>query len=59
MTVYLARDLIPGNPAPMGDERIQSRWFTSRELDDWVRRGKIQDGKTIAAFLMWRRERKR
>ena len=53
MTVYLATDLIKGQPKPMDDERIRSRWFTSSELRRMIRTGRLIDGKTIAAFLAW------
>jgi ADP-ribose pyrophosphatase len=58
MTIYLATGLVEGDAAPMGDERIQCRWFTARELDNWIRSGKITDGKTIVAFLIWKRYRR-
>jgi len=59
MTVYLAQDLTEGEASPMEDERIERRWFTAKELDDWIRRSKIVDGKTIAAFRTWEREKRR
>ena len=31
------------------------RWFTPRELDEWIRKGKIRDGKTMIGFLRWKR----
>lgn len=55
MTIYLATDLIEGESAPMDDERIETRWFTARELDELIQAGKIEDGKTLIGFLMWRR----
>jgi hypothetical protein len=39
----------------MDDERIVARWFAPKELEAMLRAGKIQDGKTIAAFLAWQR----
>jgi len=59
MTVYVATDLTEGEPAPMEDERIERRWFTAKELDEWIRKGKIVDGKTIAAFRTWQSEKRR
>ena len=41
----------------MEDECIELRWFTPREIDSWIRAGKIIDGKTIAGFLAWKRYR--
>lgn len=55
MTLFLATDLAPGSASPMEDERIQTRWFTRRELEAWVRSGKLQDAKTIAGILYWMR----
>jgi ADP-ribose pyrophosphatase len=54
MNLYLAEDLTEGEAAPMDDERIETRWFTAKELDEMIRTGKIIDGKTIIGFLMWR-----
>jgi ADP-ribose pyrophosphatase len=54
MTIYLATELIEGEPTPMGDERIQCRWFTAGELEEWIGSGKIVDAKTIIGFLMWK-----
>jgi ADP-ribose pyrophosphatase len=55
MHVFVARDLKEGKAEPMGDERIETRWFTSKELDEGIQSGKIQDGKTISAYLAWKR----
>ncbi len=54
MTVYVASGLTAGKAQTMEDERIESRWFTAGQLEDWIRKGKIVDAKTIAAFLAWR-----
>ncbi|MGH9672775.1 MAG: NUDIX hydrolase, partial [Bryobacteraceae bacterium] len=56
MTVFLATGLTPGDPTPMDDERIECRWFTSAQIQRWIDNGKILDGKTIAGFLVWRRQ---
>jgi ADP-ribose pyrophosphatase len=39
----------------MDDERIECRWFARKELDEMIRGGKIEDGKTIIGFLTWLR----
>ncbi|HEY1241304.1 MAG TPA: NUDIX hydrolase [Bryobacteraceae bacterium] len=52
MTIFLATDLTKGEATPMEDERIESRWFTQREVGDLIRSGKIEDGKTIIGFFM-------
>jgi len=53
MTVFLATGLTAGEASPMDDERIEARWFTRKELADLIRRGKIEDGKTLVGFLTW------
>lgn len=55
MTVYLVQDLAEGETHFMEDERIETKWFSSRELDEMVRTGKIVDAKTIIGFLTWKR----
>ncbi len=55
MTIYLATDLKAGVATPMDDERIQARWFTSKELDALIRDGKMDDGKTMIGYLTWKR----
>jgi ADP-ribose pyrophosphatase len=55
MTIFLATGLTAGEPQPMEDERIECRWFARKELDEMIRDGKIEDGKTIIGFLTWMR----
>lgn len=57
MTIFLATGLSPGAAKPMEDERIETRWFTPRELDEWIKTGKILDAKTMIGFLRWKRLR--
>jgi ADP-ribose pyrophosphatase len=57
MTIYLATGLTAGQAQPMDDERIECRWFERKELDEMIRKGKIEDGKTIIGFLAWLRYR--
>jgi ADP-ribose pyrophosphatase len=54
MTIYLATDLTAGTATPMEDERIETRWFTSKELAELIRGGKIEDAKTMIGFMTWR-----
>jgi ADP-ribose pyrophosphatase len=54
MTLFAAQELTAGDAKPMDDERIEMRWFTPRELDEWIRSGKMRDGKTIAGYLAWK-----
>lgn len=37
------------------DERVTLRWFTAGELDALIAKGKLLDGKTLCAYLIWRR----
>jgi ADP-ribose pyrophosphatase len=53
MTIYLATDLTAGTATPMDDERIETRWFTRRELADMINAGRIEDAKTIVGFRTW------
>lgn len=55
MHLYLATGLTEGEPQPMDDERIETRWFTREELEAWVDGGRIEDAKTLAGLLLyWR-----
>ena len=53
MNLFLAEDLTAGDQHLMDDERIEMRWFQSEEVADWIRSGKIVDGKTIVGYYMW------
>jgi len=55
MTIYLARDLTAGEQTPMDDERIETQWFSAKEIDALIRNGKILDAKTQIGFLRWQR----
>ncbi len=55
MTIFVATGLTAGKATPMEDERIETRWFTAREIDDAIRSGKILDAKTMIGFFNWRR----
>jgi hypothetical protein len=39
----------------MEDERIQTKWYTAREIDQLIQSGKIIDAKTMIGFLRWQR----
>jgi ADP-ribose pyrophosphatase len=58
MTIFLAEDLTAGQATPMEDERIEARWFSAKELAEWIAAGKIQDGKTIIGFHYWKHVKK-
>ena len=55
MTIYLATELTAGKQTPMEDERIQTRWFTTKEIDGLIRTGEVLDAKTQIGFLKWKR----
>lgn len=54
MNIYVAQDLKQGKTNFIGDERIESKWFTPKEMNEMIKSGKIVDGKTITAWLAWR-----
>ncbi len=54
MTIFLATDLTAGKATPMEDERIETRWFTAREIAEMIRSGKLEDAKTMIGFFAWR-----
>jgi ADP-ribose diphosphatase len=55
MVVYVASGLRPGPALPEADERITARAFRLSELERWIRRGRLRDGKSIAAILYYAR----
>jgi ADP-ribose pyrophosphatase len=54
MTIYLAEELTAGVATPMEDERIETRWFTLKELTAMIESGEIVDAKTIIGYTHWR-----
>ena len=55
MTIYLATELTQGESQPMDDERIETRWFTKKELRKMLESNEILDAKTMIGFLYWTR----
>ncbi|HEV2386028.1 MAG TPA: NUDIX hydrolase [Candidatus Acidoferrales bacterium] len=55
MTAYAVGGLRPGRARPEADERIEVRAFGWPELERWIRAGRIQDGKSLAALLYYGR----
>ena len=51
MTIYLARDLAPGEAQPEEDESIECHLVPLSQAIDMVLTGKIHDGKAIAGIL--------
>ena len=57
MHLYLATDLTPGETAREPGEEIENlvvNWTTALE---WVRRGQIEDAKTIVGLLLYQAQR--
>jgi ADP-ribose diphosphatase len=55
MTIFLATNLTEGKATPMDDERIETGWFTRKELGEMIRTNKIEDAKTMLGFLHWQK----
>jgi ADP-ribose pyrophosphatase len=55
MTIFLATELTQGEAQPMDDERIETRWFTKKELRKMLESNEIADAKTMIGFLYWAR----
>jgi ADP-ribose pyrophosphatase len=51
MTVFLATGLTLGEPKPMPDERIETRWFSRKELKEMIAKNRIADAKTMIGYL--------
>jgi ADP-ribose pyrophosphatase len=54
MTIFLATGLTPGESTPMEDERIETRWFSPRDLKAAIHSGKIIDAKTMIGFCRYK-----
>lgn len=55
MTIYLATGLTKGEAQPMDDERIETRWFTSKKIKAAIDAGEIVDAKTMLGYFHWKR----
>lgn len=55
MVVYLAEGLAQGAARPDDDERIRSRRFSLRRVEQMIRRGRLRDAKSLAAILYYAR----
>ena len=55
MTIYLVKDLTQGESQPMDDERIETRWFSKKDLRKAIASNKILDAKTMIGFFYWAR----
>ena len=54
MTIYVAQALKAGEATPMEDERIETRFFSMKEIGAMIDKGKIQDAKTIIGYSLWK-----
>ncbi len=54
MTIYAAQGLTAGEATPMEDERIDTQWFTLKEIAAMIESGEIVDAKTIIGYTLWR-----
>jgi ADP-ribose pyrophosphatase len=59
MTIFLAMDLTAGEAQPMDDERIETRWFSAKQVEQMIHTNKIVDGKTIVGYFLWKNAAKR
>lgn len=55
MFLLLADGLTPGKARPEDDEKIISRAYNHKELNEMLRKGKLRDAKTIAGILYYLR----
>jgi ADP-ribose pyrophosphatase len=55
MFLLLAEGLRPGKASPEDDEKIISRAYNHKELNEMLRKGKLRDAKTIAGILYYLR----
>lgn len=56
MHLYLATGLDLAKASPEEDEQLELRWFSRAELEAYLDRGRLTDGKTVAGLLLaWRR----
>ncbi len=53
MFILLAEGLTAGKAEPEEDEKIISRAYNRKELEEMIRRGKLRDAKSIAGILYY------
>jgi ADP-ribose pyrophosphatase len=53
MFILLAEDLTEGTAQPEEDEKIESRAYSRKELEQMIQKRIIRDGKTIAGLLYY------
>jgi len=55
MVIFLAEGLTEGRANPEEDEKIEARILTLREIERWIRSGKIRDAKSVSGLLYYAR----
>jgi ADP-ribose pyrophosphatase len=55
MYILLAEGLTPGEAEPEDDEKIISRAYNRKQLEEMIRTGKLRDAKSIAGILYYLR----
>ena len=55
MFLLLAEGLTPGKASPEDDEKIISRAYNHKQLEEMIRTGKLRDAKSIAGILYYLR----
>jgi ADP-ribose pyrophosphatase len=58
MWIFIARNLVAGEPAREPNEEIQNLIVTWQEAFEMIDRGQIRDGKTLTALLLYDRRRR-
>lgn len=59
MWIFAAEGLQPGDAQPEEDEKITSRKFTLKQVDQMIERGTLHDAKSICGLLYYMRFQKR
>jgi ADP-ribose pyrophosphatase len=59
MTIFLATGLTAGEASPMDDERIETRWFTAKQIKAAIDDGEIVDAKTMLGYFFWKRSQRK
>lgn len=54
MTIYIAQELKAGKATPMDDERIETGWFTWKQMGEMIEKGEICDAKTLIGWSLWK-----
>ena len=53
MVIFLAEELKLGKAHPEPDEKIELRILSLREIENWMRAGRIRDAKSVAGILYY------